>query len=110
MCLVGQYEIRDVYPAANQFYKLYRLTCLFLVGDKGRFMTRMTLEGRSPLCVIGNKMCFASRFGNNICVHDNTKANNFKKLGDLQVGIKRKKKEMCIISRHIISVAHIKQC
>jgi hypothetical protein len=51
----------------------------------------MTLEGRSPLCIIGNKMCFASRFGNNISVHDNTKANNFKKLGDLQVGIKRKK-------------------
>jgi len=73
-------------------------------------MTRMTLEGRSPLCVVGNKMCFASRFGNGICVHDNTKANNFKKLGDLQVGIKRKKKEMCIVSRHIISVAHIKPC
>jgi hypothetical protein len=72
----------------------------------------MTLEGRSPLCVVGNKMCFASRFGNNICVHDNTKANNFKKLGDLQVGIKRtrKKKEMCSVSRHVISVAHIKQC
>jgi hypothetical protein len=49
----------------------------------------MTLEGRSPLCIVGNKMCFASRFGNNICVHDNTRANNFKKLGDLQVGIKR---------------------
>jgi hypothetical protein len=49
----------------------------------------MTLEGRSPICIVGNKMCFASRFGNNITVHDNSKANNFKKLGDLQVGIKR---------------------
>jgi hypothetical protein len=67
---------------------MYKLTFLFLIGDKGRYITRMTLEGRSPLSVVGNKMCFASRFGNNICVHDNTKANNFKKLGELQVGIK----------------------
>jgi hypothetical protein len=72
----------------------------------------MTLEGRSPLSVVGNKMCFASRFGNNICVHDNTKATNFKKLGELQVGIKRrrKNKETGSVSGHVISVADIKQC
>jgi hypothetical protein len=48
---------------------------------------RKTLEGRSPLCIVGNKLCFATRSGNNICVHENSKASNFKVLGQIQVGL-----------------------
>lgn len=80
-------EIRDFTVIDTFIYTVRdRDVCIaeIIPGDKARYMTRMTLEGRSPLCVIGNKMCFATRFGNNICVHDNTKANNFKKLGELQ--------------------------
>jgi hypothetical protein len=47
---------------------------------------RKTLEGRSPLCIVGNKLCFATRSGNNICVHENSNASSFKELGQIQVG------------------------
>jgi hypothetical protein len=47
---------------------------------------RKTVEGRSPLCIVGNKLCFATRSGTNICVHENSKASNFKELGQIQAG------------------------
>jgi hypothetical protein len=76
-----------VHLTVNKFCKLYQLTCLFVIGDKGRYMTNKTLEGRSPLCIVGNKLCFADRSGNNICVHENNKASSFKELGQIQVGL-----------------------
>jgi hypothetical protein len=70
----------------NSSCSMYQLICLFLIGDKGRYVTRITLEGSSPLCIVGNKLCFSTRSGNSICVHDNSKASSFKKLGQIQVG------------------------
>ncbi|XP_023718980.1 F-box/WD repeat-containing protein pof11 isoform X1 [Cryptotermes secundus] len=53
-------------------------------GDRGHYIMRKTLEGRSPLCIVGNKLCFATRSGNNICVHENSQASSFKELGQIQ--------------------------
>ena len=58
-----------------------------LTGDKGKYMTRMTLDGCSPVTLVGNKICFASRAAKDICVHENDKASRYKQLGILKVNI-----------------------
>ncbi|XP_075969580.1 uncharacterized protein LOC142972384 [Anticarsia gemmatalis] len=50
-----------------------------------RFMTRHSIEGRSPLQVSGNKLLFLSRDGNSLCLHDATIDTVFKKLDEVKV-------------------------
>lgn len=50
-------------------------------------MTRQTLVGKSPLCLAGDKLCFASRCGKKILCHHNSKEDKFKQLDEVEVFI-----------------------
>ncbi|KAJ4433668.1 myosin heavy chain kinase D [Periplaneta americana] len=89
--MINQYnlveEIRDfgvdgafIYAVRDRDMCVHEL----LPGDKNKYTTRIALEGSSPLRLVGNKLCFAARSGNNICVHENSKKSGFKELGVIQ--------------------------
>ncbi|KAK7866600.1 hypothetical protein R5R35_010433 [Gryllus longicercus] len=61
-----------------------RDVCVTEIGEKGHYATRKTIEGSSPICLVGNKVCFVSRSATNIIVIDATKETGFKELNDLK--------------------------
>ncbi|KAJ9594124.1 hypothetical protein L9F63_014440 [Diploptera punctata] len=77
-------EIRDFKVFQNFVYAVRdRDMCIheLIGGNKGRYVTRISLEGCSPIALVGNKLCFANRAACDICVHDNNKTSGFKQLG-----------------------------
>lgn len=59
-------------------------TVFFFIGSKGtRVMVKCTLEGRSPFCVAGNKLCFLDRDGRIINIHENNIEKKFPKIKDV---------------------------
>lgn len=46
-------------------------------------MVKATIEGRSPFCIAGSRLCFLTRDGRNICLHDNSIAKRFPRIAEL---------------------------
>lgn len=46
--------------------------------EKGNCATKKTIEGRSPMCFAGNKLCLVGKSGKDILVHENTLESEFK--------------------------------
>ncbi|XP_049809565.1 myosin heavy chain kinase B [Schistocerca nitens] len=75
-------EVRDLIVKGQLIYTVRDRDVVVteLAGDKGRYVTRATMEGSSPMVMVGDKLCFASRTGTDICVHENSKESRFKQL------------------------------
>ncbi|XP_045620289.1 myosin heavy chain kinase B isoform X2 [Procambarus clarkii] len=52
-------------------------------GETNKFTVTKSLDGRAPLCVVGNHLSFPDTSGLSICVHDNT-FGSYKLRGQLQ--------------------------
>lgn len=58
------YTVRDLDVVLTQL----RLDAL---GERGSFNTKCTIMGKCPLCLFDDKLCFASRNGRDIILHEN---------------------------------------
>ncbi|XP_063227807.1 F-box and WD repeat domain-containing 11-A-like isoform X3 [Bacillus rossius redtenbacheri] len=77
-------EVRGLAVQGNLIYTVRDRDLVItetLAGEKSGPVTRQTIEGSSPLCLVGTRVCFASRSGVDILVHDNSKETRFKQLG-----------------------------
>ncbi|KAF5301565.1 hypothetical protein FQR65_LT08870 [Abscondita terminalis] len=88
--LVGILEVMhpvtDLLALGNIIYSARDLYVLISeIHPEGKRMgTLKALEGRTPICVIGEKLCFPSRSGKDIFVHQNSKVNQFEKFGEVK--------------------------
>lgn len=53
--------------------------------ETGTFQTRKVLMGRAPMCIAGDKLCFSSRGGKDICVHENSHEKQYKEVAQAKV-------------------------
>nr|CAD7205220.1 unnamed protein product [Timema douglasi] len=82
-------EVRDMAVSTQLLYTVRDRDLVItelLPGPKGRAVTRQTIEGSSPMCLVGDMICFVSRSARDILVHDNNKQSSFRELGKIQVG------------------------
>ncbi|CAG7835241.1 unnamed protein product [Allacma fusca] len=80
---VGE-EIWDMFVDKNKIYTVRdRDVVISEFGSNGQVSTYNTLEGRGPLRVSGDKLCFIDRSGMELLVHDNIAKGN-PLLGKLQ--------------------------
>ncbi|XP_063227805.1 uncharacterized protein LOC134533925 isoform X1 [Bacillus rossius redtenbacheri] len=85
-------EVRGLAVQGNLIYTVRDRDLVItetLAGEKSGPVTRQTIEGSSPLCLVGTRVCFASRSGVDILVHDNSKETRFKQLGIIKVELKK---------------------
>ncbi|GLV44215.1 uncharacterized protein CBL_12489 [Carabus blaptoides fortunei] len=79
-------QIKDIAFKDDLIYSVRELDLVItelIAGDKGRYMCRKTLQGRAPLCLVGDKLCYSSRDGREIFVNFR-KDNNFKEIARIQ--------------------------
>ncbi|KAK5650971.1 hypothetical protein RI129_002000 [Pyrocoelia pectoralis] len=74
------YTARDLYVVISE-----------IQPESKRMGTVKTIEGRSPVCVVGEKLCFPSRTGKDILVHANSKVSEFQ-----QVAVEKDAHELII--------------
>lgn len=79
--------ISEVYPGNNfiSLSTILMLTQTKKLGDKGTFGTTKTIMGRAPVCVSGDKLCFCSRTGKDLLLHENSRDLQFKELSQVKV-------------------------
>nr|CAD7596597.1 unnamed protein product [Timema genevievae] len=80
-------EVRDIAVSTQLLYTVRDRDVVItelLPGPKGHAVTRKTIEGSSPMCLVGDMICFVSRSARDILVHDNNKQSFFKELGKIQ--------------------------
>nr|CAD7457505.1 unnamed protein product [Timema tahoe] len=80
-------EVRDMAVSTQLLYTVRDRDVVItelLPGPKGHAVTRKTIEGSSPMCLVGDMICFVSRSARDILVHDNNKQSSFKELGKIQ--------------------------
>ncbi|XP_066993199.1 myosin heavy chain kinase C [Anabrus simplex] len=80
-------EVRDFAVVGNLIYTIRDRDLVItemLPGESKRVVTRHTMEGSSPMCIVGNKLCFATRTASAIAVYDNNKEAHYKYLAELQ--------------------------
>ncbi|KAK4883025.1 hypothetical protein RN001_006344 [Aquatica leii] len=88
--LVGILEvmhpITDLLALGNLIYTARDLYVLIseIHPEGKRMSTLKAIEGRAPICVVGDKLCFFSRTGKDIFVHRNLKVNDFEKIGEVK--------------------------
>ncbi|KRT80061.1 WD40 domain-containing protein [Oryctes borbonicus] len=46
--------------------------------EHNNFQLTKTLEGRAPMCMAGNYLCFSSRGGKDILIHENSESSSYK--------------------------------
>uniref|UniRef100_A0A1Y1JRX2 Uncharacterized protein n=2 Tax=Photinus pyralis TaxID=7054 RepID=A0A1Y1JRX2_PHOPY len=63
------YTARDLYVLVSEIHP-----------ETKRMATVKAIEGRSPVCVIGEKLCFTNRGGKDILLHSNSKASEFQQI------------------------------
>lgn len=54
------------------------------------FQVSKTLMGRAPVCVSGDYLCFASRNGKDLLIHENSEESGFKQVAEVKVSNKYK--------------------
>ncbi|KAF5281949.1 hypothetical protein FQA39_LY00473 [Lamprigera yunnana] len=69
------YTSRDLYVIISEIH-----------SEQKRISTLKAIEGRSPVCVVGDKLCFPGRNGRDIMVHQNLKNTEFEMCGKVVDG------------------------
>jgi len=74
MLIIGNlvYTIKDLDLVITELYSGS--------GNLGSFGLRKTIMGRAPVCIAGERLCFCSRSGKDILVHENSTDLDFKEV------------------------------
>lgn len=79
--------VKDMMVIGNLIYTVKDLDLVIsevYPGDKGTFGTTKTIMGRAPVCVSGDKLCFCSRTGKDLLLHENSRDLQFKELSQVK--------------------------
>lgn len=72
-------EVGDMEVVGNLLYTCRDtyITITEMLGDKGGFAMRKSMQGRQPMAVNGDRLCFVTRDGRCIQIHENNKEAGF---------------------------------
>ncbi|KRT80062.1 WD40 domain-containing protein [Oryctes borbonicus] len=77
--------LKDVMVVGNFLYTVRDLDLVITeMKEKDNFQMTKTLMGRAPVCTSGNYLCFASRSGKDILIHENCPTSGFKQVAEVK--------------------------
>ncbi|XP_022904447.2 E3 ubiquitin-protein ligase TRAF7 [Onthophagus taurus] len=77
--------LREVIVLGNFLYTVRDLDLVITeMKDNGNFQTAKSFNGRAPACLAGDYLCFSSRGGKDIIIHENNPENEFKPVAEVK--------------------------